>query len=291
MVRHSHSRLESYSSYTSGNELDLAMQRSPLIEDEGEKTRWDDADSAYNVSLWKCMIFGSNCNSGFCLYAFQSDSNRNNWVQMSPSSTLDSYAEEDGEELKGAMNEKQQMLLFPAEKSKTFVAFGYVLVALAVNTISIALTHDRLPDRELVPPLPDSVLDSLAEYPQVLYLPDIVVISALLIGLVLLLSHHHRWIIARRLFFILGTLYLMRAVTMYVTVLPVPNRVVKCDPKMNSTSASVIFKRVWDTAVGGGLRISGKKNTCGDYIFSGHTVILVTSYYMVRECKFRQRDF
>ena len=218
--------------------------------------------------------------SRICDYDFQSDTNRSNWVQMSPSSTLDSYAEDEEKE----MNEKQ-MMLFPTEKSKTFIAFGYLLFGLAVNTTSIALTHDRLPDRELIPPLPDSVLDSLAEYPQVLYLPDIFVILALIIGVVLLLSHHHRWIIARRLFFILGTLYLMRSVTMYVTVLPVPNRVVKCDPKMNHTSVSVIVKRVWDTAVGGGLRISGKKNTCGDYIFSGHTVILITSYYMVRECE------
>lgn len=35
----------------------------------------------------------------------------------------------------------------------------------------------------------------------------------------------------------------------------------------------------------GGLPITGKKTLCGDYIYSGHTIILMMAYLLVRECK------
>lgn len=37
---------------------------------------------------------------------------------------------------------------------------------------------------------------------------------------------------------------------------------------------------------GGGLSLTGAHNYCGDYLFSGHTVILVVTYLMIVECKF-----
>ena len=37
---------------------------------------------------------------------------------------------------------------------------------------------------------------------------------------------------------------------------------------------------------GGGLTVTGAHNYCGDYLFSGHTIILVMTYMTVAECKF-----
>lgn len=41
-----------------------------------------------------------------------------------------------------------------------------------------------------------------------------------------------RSIIGRRFFFIVGTLYLYRCITMYITTLPVPGMHFKCSPKV-----------------------------------------------------------
>ncbi|CAG7726720.1 unnamed protein product [Allacma fusca] len=114
-------------------------------------------------------------------------------------------------------------------------------------------------------------------------LPDVLVMITLVLGGSLILLHQHRWILARRVFFILGVLYLMRSVTMYVTVLPVANRTVYCAPKSNVTTVPVLAHRVWELLVGGGMQISGMKKSCGDYIYSGHTVMLVIGMLIYKE--------
>lgn len=41
-----------------------------------------------------------------------------------------------------------------------------------------------------------------------------------------------RSIVGRRFFFIVGTLYMYRCITMYITTLPVPGMHFKCSPKV-----------------------------------------------------------
>lgn len=43
-----------------------------------------------------------------------------------------------------------------------------------------------------------------------------------------------RSIASRRFFFLIGTLYLYRCVTMYITTLPVPGMHMTCAPKVSS---------------------------------------------------------
>ena len=47
----------------------------------------------------------------------------------------------------------------------------------------------------------------------------------------------------------------------------------------------VILAKVMRVAVGGGVSLGEQQNLCGDYIFSGHTMILAVSYLTVRDCK------
>jgi shingomyelin synthase len=77
----------------------------------------------------------------------------------------------------------------------------------------------------------------------------------------------------------------MRSVTMFVTVLPVSSHKYYCSPKMNTTSSVVVLKRAWQLLIGFGLSINGRHTYCGDYIYSGHTVILVMSYLIIAECE------
>lgn len=37
---------------------------------------------------------------------------------------------------------------------------------------------------------------------------------------------------------------------------------------------------------GGGLSITGSHEMCGDYLYSGHTVMLTLTYLFIKECKY-----
>lgn len=73
---------------------------------------------------------------------------------------------------------------------------------------------------------------------------------------------------------------------MFVTVLPVSSYSYYCSPPSNSTSFLEIARRALRLLSGFGLSINGEQVFCGDYIYSGHTVILVTAYLFIKECKF-----
>ena len=88
--------------------------------------------------------------------------------------------------------EKDSLPKFPKEKGKTMIAFGLMALSFILTSLSIALTHDRVPDRDKVPPLPDAVLDNLIEIPQLMRVPDILVLITILTSLVTILLHKHR---------------------------------------------------------------------------------------------------
>lgn len=71
---------------------------------------------------------------------------------------------------------------------------------------------------------------------------------------------------------------------MLVTQVPVADPKYYCAPKSNETSALLVLERALSLISGLGLSIGGKHVLCGDYIYSGHTVVLVHSYLIVRWC-------
>nr|CAD7399742.1 unnamed protein product [Timema cristinae] len=172
---------------------------------------------------------------------------------------------------------------FPKEKWKTFIAFLILVVNFILTTASLSLVHERVPDREKYAPLPDIVLDNVNAMDWALDVSEILIMIATFSSLVVLIFHKHRFIVMRRVFLLLSLLYLMRSITMYVTVLPVASKTYYCSPKLNSTSTLVVVKRVWQLISGFGLSINGQHTYCGDYIYSGHTVILVLSYLIISE--------
>ena len=93
-----------------------------------------------------------------------------------------------------------------------------------------------------------------------------------------------RFILVRRVCLIVGLLYGYRALTMIITVLPAANPEYLCDPQLNHTiSAGEVAHRVVKIISGFGLSINGQHVYCGDWIFSGHTMILILAYLIVAE--------
>ena len=82
----------------------------------------------------------------------------------------------------------------------------------------------------------------------------------------------------------------MRSLTMYVTVMPVASYTYYCSPKSNATTFLLVIKRVVHLVSGFGLAINGQHTFCGDYMYSGHTVILVMAYLLIQECEYSHYD-
>ena len=70
----------------------------------------------------------------------------------------------------------------------------------------------------------------------------------------------------------------MRSVTMFVTSLSVPGEHLECQYFEQKPAADIILMRALEITAGMGLSINGVR-TCGDYMFSGHTVMLTVLNY------------
>ena len=78
---------------------------------------------------------------------------------------------------------------------------------------------------------------------------------------------------------------------MIVTVLPSANPEYHCDTQLNHTiSSSEVLHRVIKIMSGFGLSINGNHVYCGDFIFSGHTMILILCYLIIVDCKYSHRS-
>merc|ERR1712061_882164 len=78
-------------------------------------------------------------------------------------------------------------------------------------------------------------------------------------------------------------LYYYRAITMFVTVLPKPDESYVCAAKIEDITPYDVTRRVITLLSGGGLSINGKHIYCGDYIFSGHTMVLTMGYLVIKQ--------
>lgn len=172
---------------------------------------------------------------------------------------------------------------FPPEKWKTFVAFTFLSCNLTLNLICLSIVHERVPDKKQSPPLPDIFFDIFPSTDWALDVSEIIIMVSIWSTLILIILHRHRFIVLRRVFLIMGILYFMRSVTMFVTQVPIASTTYYCSPKANSTNPLLITKRVLHLMSGFGLSINGQHTFCGDYIYSGHTVILVMAYLVVKE--------
>lgn len=171
---------------------------------------------------------------------------------------------------------------FPKERWKTMMALFFVFTNFLATTASLSITHElRQPDAK---PLPDLLLDNIPYKLWALDVSEILIMSATIVAGLVVIFHKHRLILIRRISLIVGLLYGYRAITMIVTVLPSANVEYKCDPVLNHTITPIeVTRRVVKILSGFGLTINGQHVYCGDFIFSGHTMIFVLCYLIISE--------
>ncbi|XP_054912231.1 phosphatidylcholine:ceramide cholinephosphotransferase 2-like isoform X1 [Poeciliopsis prolifica] len=170
----------------------------------------------------------------------------------------------------------------PSEWWKTGVAFLYAFFNLIFTTVVITVVHERVPDKSVSPPLPDKFFDYVDRVPWAFTITE--TNGLILVGLWLVqwLLLKHKAIVGRRCFFLIGTLYMYRCLTMYITTLPAPGKHMVCAPKLYNDSMGKIW-RILRLISGGGLSLTGSHLMCGDYLYSGHTVMLTLSYLFIQE--------
>lgn len=173
---------------------------------------------------------------------------------------------------------------YPREILKTVLSFFFTLLCVCINMCALAIVHEWVPDRKEFKPLPDVFLDNVPAMDWALGVSELIIMVTTSTASVVIAMHKHRFIVLRRVFFLLGLLYLYRSLTMFVTVVPVSSTTYHCSPKLNGTiTPGIVFERMFHLLSGFGLSINGKHTYCGDYIFSGHTTVLVLGYLVISE--------
>ncbi|KAJ1989131.1 hypothetical protein H4R33_002181 [Dimargaris cristalligena] len=152
-------------------------------------------------------------------------------------------------------------------------AAGFFLFAVAYFMVFMQIFSDRRWRRE-APKLEDLSFDYFPHYPN-FHIADNLVLSSLLfviVGNMVLIQHwRDRVIFMRRLMWLLGILYFFRGFTLIVTTAPSP---LECIPPTAHSTMEMLKL---------GLElVATVSRTCSDNIYSGHTVILSSSFLMWR---------
>lgn len=170
---------------------------------------------------------------------------------------------------------------YKGEKRKTLVSMLYIFCIGLWTSFILTVVHDRVPDMQKYPPLPDIILDNVPLIPWAFFASEAIGICLLIILLVILFFHKYRLIIFRRICSLGGTIFFLRSITMLITSLSVPGIHIQCASQRYGSLTNKIYG-AWNILTGAGLYASGIR-TCGDYMFSGHTVWITLTTHFISE--------
>ncbi|KAK7868363.1 hypothetical protein R5R35_013653 [Gryllus longicercus] len=171
---------------------------------------------------------------------------------------------------------------------KALISLGYLFVVTWITAFVMVVVHDRVPDMKKYPPLPDIFLDNVPHIPWAFHMCEVTGTLLLFIWLIVLTFHKHRFILLRRFFALSGTVFLLRCVTMLITSLSVPGTHLQCNPRTLDSEVrkyGELWAKIQHAYIiwrGAGMSIQGVR-TCGDYMFSGHTVALTMLNFFITE--------
>uniref|UniRef100_A0A1I7UAN2 SAM domain-containing protein n=1 Tax=Caenorhabditis tropicalis TaxID=1561998 RepID=A0A1I7UAN2_9PELO len=165
--------------------------------------------------------------------------------------------------------------------AKLLIAFAYSSLSFLMTSFVMVLVHDRVPDTKTYPPLPDLVLDNVPHIPWAFDMCETIGLVLAVVWFTVLFFHRERVIIARRMFSLLGTVFLLRCFTMLITSLSVPGIHLQCEARPNTTMQEKLHKafHIWSNL---GMSLHGVRS-CGDYMFSGHTTVITMISHFITE--------
>ncbi|XP_056325588.1 sphingomyelin synthase-related protein 1-like [Danio aesculapii] len=192
-------------------------------------------------------------------------------------------------DLQYSNGKQKQMRRLDPEVWKTVLSSVYVAFVFGFTSFVMVIVHERVPDMRTYPPLPDIFLDSVPRIPWAFAMAEACGVILCCIWLLVLLLHKHRSILLRRLCSLMGTVFMLRCITMFVTSLSVPGQHLQCTGKIYGDVWAKLQRAVaiWS---GFGMTLTGVQ-TCGDYMFSGHTVVLTMLNFFVTEYTPRSWNF
>ncbi|XP_054156074.1 sphingomyelin synthase-related protein 1-like [Oppia nitens] len=167
------------------------------------------------------------------------------------------------------------------ESWKALIAMIYFFAATWITAIIMVIVHDRVPDMQTYPPLPDIFLDNIPLIPHAFDMCEVCGLVLFITWIVVLIFHKHRFVLLRRMFSLFGSVFFLRCVTMLITSLSVPGRHLQCKARPYGSWLERLHQAfvIWQ---GGGMSIQGVR-TCGDYMFSGHTVVITLLNFFITE--------
>uniref|UniRef100_A0A915KZY5 Sphingomyelin synthase-like domain-containing protein n=1 Tax=Romanomermis culicivorax TaxID=13658 RepID=A0A915KZY5_ROMCU len=172
--------------------------------------------------------------------------------------------------------------VYPVERYKTVLAFCLMFCCTCFNGAVAALITDLVPRT----PMPDVVFKFVPEQKWAWQVSDTLTMLLSLTHIIVVLIHKHRWIMARRFCLISSQLYLLRGVCMGVTWMAVPGKyhASRCvQPASIEEYWSTVIIRVSRFMLSLGLSAGteGDEILCGDLLYSGHTLMLVLTWYSI----------
>uniref|UniRef100_A0A0K0F0J1 Sphingomyelin synthase-related protein 1 (inferred by orthology to a human protein) n=1 Tax=Strongyloides venezuelensis TaxID=75913 RepID=A0A0K0F0J1_STRVS len=164
---------------------------------------------------------------------------------------------------------------------KLIIAFLYCSLSLWVTSFVMVIVHSRVPDMKTYPPLPDLILDNLPLIPWAFEVCELIGVILMSVWFIVLFFHKYRVVIMRRMFSLVGTVFLLRCVTMLITSLSVPGHHLECTAKKYESLSDKLQHafHIWSKL---GMSIQGVR-TCGDYMFSGHTTAITLLNLLITE--------
>ncbi|XP_032691627.1 sphingomyelin synthase-related 1-like [Odontomachus brunneus] len=208
-----------------------------------------------------------------------------------PSTGTNNEASIEHEFYSASVSEDGHASHLPPEIWKTVISLGYLFIVTWITAFVMVIVHDRVPDMKKYPPLPDIFLDNVPHIPWAFDICEVIGTLLFAIWLVVLIFHKYRFILLRRFFALSGTVFLLRCVTMLITSLSVPGAHLQCQPRKvpdedwTGSAYVELYNKIAMAYViwrGAGMSIQGVR-TCGDYMFSGHTVALTMLNFFITE--------
>ncbi|KAI1730529.1 phosphatidylcholine:ceramide cholinephosphotransferase 2 [Ditylenchus destructor] len=165
---------------------------------------------------------------------------------------------------------------------KLALALLYFLLSTYLTCAVMVYVDGRTPDG--YPPLPDLFLDNIPPVPYAFELCELIAVSMALCWTAVILLHKHRVVILRRTFSLIGSVFIIKCLTMIITSMSVPAHHLICDRNIKgSTSFIDLLQQSFQIWFRVGLTIFGGKRTCGDYMFSGHTATMTLLNHLITE--------